>query len=207
MGSWVVRMLLGMGIKEILVVDDDVLDLSDRERHCLFDISFVGRKKIDLLSVWKERLGYTGSILGMDVSCGRDNYGRILEIIDDCDFVFDCIDGLNGKAILIKALVERKKPFICSGGVAQRMFGKVEVCDVLNVRTDPLIRRLRTRLRKMQVDLSKVDVVCVKGEIISNKDVADEKGVSGRKRKVLGSWIVPVVSVSLAMVEYMVEKV
>ncbi len=201
-GSWVLRILISFGFDRFVLVDDDLLSESDFNRSALFSWEDVGTPKV----VCAEKL--VSSLLhwrkSKEVRVRQSSIGKDAFVFDlfECEFVFDCLDGLNGKATLIERLIERKVGFVSAGGSARIVSSDVGLSPLSEVRGDPLSKRLRALLRKRGVSVDQVLMVVPTG---SRRGVGlgPLRSVGkGRERREMGSCIITPMAVAIKMVDY-----
>ncbi len=182
------------------MLDNDVLAESDFNRNALFDWGKVGKYKTDIAGeVVRNFLSPVGepNIVLINSGIGKTQDWKILR---KADFVFDCIDGLNGKANLIRFLKEEKIPFISSGATARKISVDPIFSSLSEAKEDPLLRRVDRRLRRWGINTMEVPVVYLKGISFQAFGDREETGL-GRKRSVMGSWILSPMVVAVKMVE------
>ncbi len=79
------------------------------------------------------------------------------KIFNECDYVFDCIDDIRAKVLLIKYCKENDIKIISSLGMGNRLDPtKVIITKINKTTSDPLAKKLRYLLKEAGVDLSSV---------------------------------------------------
>ncbi|MBM7559412.1 ThiF family adenylyltransferase [Marinitoga litoralis] len=129
LGSNVLQHLVRLGIGEIYIYDDGVLDMPDLNRQILYTPEDIGKEKV---FVAKEKL----LEINPDVEIHIHNE-RVLEKTDlpDVDIVIDCFDNFESRKIIDKKIHEKNIPLI-HGGV-ERFYG--QVTDIIPGKTKKLI--------------------------------------------------------------------
>ncbi len=199
-GGWVLRILVSCGYRNYILLDNDVLKETDFNRNALFDWFALGKYKVELgeelVRKFLSPLGEVNVVL-LNVAVGKEKGWQ--EKLQTSSFVFDCIDGLNGKANLIQFLWKNKIPFISSGSTARKLSLETVVGRLSEVREDPLLRRVRQRLGKWGVDTESIPVVYLKGGVYPSLGEVS-KVATGRARHIIGSWILSPMAVAIRMV-------
>jgi len=146
-GSIAAEALARTGVGRIVMIDKDVVDITNINRQIHALTTTVGQPKADLMRdriklIWPEcdavalRMFYT-----------EETYEKLFEY--DLDYVIDASDTISYKIHLIKQCLERGIPIISSMGAANKMDPtKFEVTDISKTHTDPLARVIRHKLRK-----------------------------------------------------------
>lgn len=145
-GSYVAEALTRAGIGEILLVDHDIVEMSNLNRQLFALHSSLGQDKV---AVARERLKDINPelvISAKKVKCSAENIATIMD--KEYDFIVDAIDDVPGKIALAKYALTTKTPIICSMGTANRISTK-GFCFTDISRTDgcPLARSFRKKLR------------------------------------------------------------
>ncbi len=149
--------LVRTGIKSITVIDNDEFEISNLNRQLLSTRSYIGKNKAfsaymmakdinpDVLVDYKEMF--------LDESNIDDlNIGRY-------DYVLDCCDSVNTKVALIEKCVQFGVKIITSMGTGNRLDPtKLIITDIWRTNYDPLAKKIRSLLRKRNIN-SKIMVV------------------------------------------------
>lgn len=146
-GYTAAEVLIRMGINDLTLVDCDIIEKSDFNRHLLgveenLNISKVEAAVKRLMSINPE-----AKISGEDTFFHRDTAEKIFS--KNYDFLIDAIDSLNPKVELIKFCLARGQPFISTMGAARRMDPTlVRISTINQAKKCPLLRHVKKRLRR-----------------------------------------------------------
>lgn len=155
-GSVIPIALLRSGIYKYILVDFDKVDLSNLNRQIAYSLNDLGMSKVDSLSSYMHNLRKEAETVPV-FSKIDENFN--FRIFNECDYVFDCIDDIKAKVLLIKYCKENNIKIISSLGMGNRLDPTKVVITKLNKTTsDPLARKLRYLLKEAGVDLSNVIV-------------------------------------------------
>lgn len=160
-GGTALEALARTGIENFIIVDADVVSLSNLNRQILYTYKDVGETKV---SCAKSR------ILAINPDC---NVVGLVERIDSdtinllknnkIDMIVDAIDDINGKIAITQFAFENNIPVIVSLGMANRIDpSMVQVIRLDKTTNDPLAKKFRYELKSRGVDTSKVMAVCSK---------------------------------------------
>lgn len=102
-GSWIAEMLARMGVKEIGVIDYDIVEIHNLTRQNYIEKD-IGKLKIDTL---EERIKEVNSNTKV-----RKFKEIKIDYFKDFDIFFDCVDNIETKYLLNEISVYLRKPYI-----------------------------------------------------------------------------------------------
>ena len=184
--------LVRIGIGNITIVDNDIIDISNLNRQIISLSSNIGEKKIDIAKKRALDINPKCNIKTIDKFITKDNINDLFK--EDYDFIIDACDTITTKILLIKNAQEKDINIISCMGTGNRFDpSKLEIVDIFKTNYDPLAKIMRKLLK---IEGIKKQIV------IASKEIP--KKVEGR---VIGSCaIVPNVAGYYA-VYYVVSKV
>lgn len=112
LGCPALQYLVGMGVGNIGIVDDDTVSITNMPRQILYTEQDVGRLKVD---VAKERLQRMNSRVTIDCYAHRLNAGNARQFLKLYDLVIDCSDNIDTRYIIDEACCDQCKPFVYAG--------------------------------------------------------------------------------------------
>lgn len=150
-GSYVVEALARAGVGSLLLVDGDVIAMSNINRQLYALRSTVGRDKAE---VARERC------LDINPDCDIDARRAFLTPenagefpLESCDYAVDAIDDVKAKKALIMRCRELKVPIISSMGTGNKVDpSKLKITDIYKTSACPLARVMRHDLRQLGVE-------------------------------------------------------
>lgn len=157
-GGTCLESLARSGVGTFIIVDYDVVDVTNLNRQVLFDSSDVGSRKVD--SALKRLKRISTDIMVYPYANKVDT--SFLSQLDkyDIDFVIDAIDSPKAKESLIQYCLANNIPFISSLGMANRLDPTaVRIGRLSETKTDPLAKKMRLLLRKKEISLIDIPVV------------------------------------------------
>ncbi|MCM1512636.1 MAG: tRNA threonylcarbamoyladenosine dehydratase [Oxalobacter formigenes] len=147
-GSWAAEALARSGIGRLTLIDPDRVAPSNVNRQILALENTLGLPKVDVLA---ERIGKINPfccVLGKAVKVTPEN-AAVLFSQSAFDYVIDAIDDVFAKAALIVCCHEKGIPLITAGGAGGQMDPtKITVRDLSKTEQEPLLARVRRRLRQ-----------------------------------------------------------
>ncbi|ANY70327.1 tRNA threonylcarbamoyladenosine dehydratase [Paenibacillus sp. BIHB 4019] len=146
-GGIAAEALARTGIGRIILVDKDVVDITNVNRQIHALTTTVGEPKADLMRDRIKLINPECDAVSLRMFYTEETYEKFFEY--PIDYVIDASDTISYKIHLIKQCLERKIPIISSMGAANKMDPtKFEVVDISKTHTDPIARVVRQRLRK-----------------------------------------------------------
>lgn len=147
-GGWTAEVLIRSGVRNLTLVDKDVVEPSNFNRQLVATIPFLEKPKVDAL---KERL------LSINPEAKIQTLYKAFTASTAEDFaleehhvVLDAIDSVADKALLIRRCSEIPSVTLFSAMGAARRLDPLQVCvtEFSKVKGCPLARALRTRFKK-----------------------------------------------------------
>ena len=149
-GSWCAESLVRSGIRNLTIVDPDVVCVSNVNRQCMATGSTVGRVKVEAL---KERLmdiNPAARIKAVQAVFSADTAQDYH--LEEYDYIIDAIDSLKDKIELIVRATDKElrgpKLFSAMGAALKIDPTQIHVSEFWDVRGCPLGAILRKRMRK-----------------------------------------------------------
>lgn len=117
LGTIVSESLLRSGLRELYIVDHDVVDETNIHRQILYDVEDIGKRKVEVAKKRLESIGFQAKIHAIDVKI-KEGFQ-----LPKVNVIVDCLDNPRSKVLLSKMAAEEKIPFV-HGGV-NGYFGQV----------------------------------------------------------------------------------
>lgn len=146
-GSWAIEALARTGIGRLTLIDlDNVAESNvNRQLHAL--TGDFGKAKVTALRERVAQINPGCQVFEIEDFVTEDNLPEYFG--KGFDFVIDAIDQVRVKAAMAAYFVERKQPFVLSGGAGgQKNPALIQTADLSRVTHDPLLANLRYTLRK-----------------------------------------------------------
>lgn len=173
-GSWVAEGLGRSGIGQITLVDMDIIAESNINRQLPALSSTLGESKVAVMAQRLQEINPNVVVNVIDDFLTTDNVATILPsraMADECKqagkkiVVLDCTDDMNAKvAIALHCRFHKLKLMVSGGAGGKTDPTKIAVADLKEVHQDPLLAKLRTRLREKGISRAlkeKFGIACV----------------------------------------------
>ena len=169
-GSFSVEALARSGIGRIVMVDKDVIDITNINRQIPALLSTIGKAKVDVM---KERIADINpdcEVIGLKMFYTEETYEQFFDYRPD--FVIDASDTISYKVHLMKECLKRDIPIISSMGAANKMDPtRFRIVDISKTHTDPIAKVIRTKLRKEGIKKGIPVVFSDESPIVIREDV------------------------------------
>ena len=155
-GSFTAEALARAGIGHLILIDKDVIDVTNINRQIHALTSNVGKSKVEIM---RER------ILNINPSARVDTVQKFYLTDEDAenfficryDYVVDAIDTLTAKINLVLECKRREIPIISSMGAGNKLDStRFKVDDIYKTSTDPVAKVMRKKLRELGIKNLKV---------------------------------------------------
>ena len=183
-GSYVLEALVRAGVGKLVLVDSDVICISNINRQIIATHNAIGDSKVDVAKKRALEINPNVEIITHNEFFTPETEG----IIDDSiDYIVDAIDTVTSKIELVLRADKFNIPIISSMGTGNKLDPtKFEVTDINKTSMCPLAKVMRKELRSRNI--KKLKVVYSKEEPITveNVKMSDEKS-NIKKRQTPGS--------------------
>ncbi|NLX62463.1 MAG: tRNA threonylcarbamoyladenosine dehydratase [Tissierellia bacterium] len=154
-GSFASEALVRSGLGKIILIDYDIIDISNLNRQIHATTKTIGLPKVDVM---KERLLEINPEI--EVVAFKEKYNsetRYKLISTEYDYVVDAIDMITSKIDLIVTCKTMGIPIISSMGAGNKLDPTAfSVGDIYSTHTCPLAKVIRQELRKRNIESLKV---------------------------------------------------
>jgi len=120
LGSNSAELLARAGVGKLLLIDRDIVELSNLQRQSLFDENDIGKAKA---AQAKKHLSSINSNIKIDFfidDLNSENIGKIFNGKSQIDLILDCTDNMETRFLLNDFCVKNQIPFIYSSAVGSK---------------------------------------------------------------------------------------
>ncbi|MEX3616812.1 tRNA threonylcarbamoyladenosine dehydratase [Paenibacillus glucanolyticus] len=172
-GSIAVEALARTGVGRIILIDKDVVDITNINRQIHALTTTVGQKKADLMVDRVKLINPACEAIALNMFYTEETYEELFKY--ELDYVIDASDTIIYKVHLIKECLRRGIPIISSMGAANKMDPtKFQVADISKTSMDPIARIVRTKLRKDGIKKGVKVVFSLEEPMKPRKDVTEK---------------------------------
>lgn len=149
-GSYVVESLIRSGIKDIIIVDFDKIDITNLNRQLMTNLDNIGKLKVDEIEKRILSINKNVHIKKISEFIDESNYLKIFD--EKIDYLIDAQDCTSTKKLLINECLKRKIKFITCCGTGNKFNpSKLQIIDIRKTSYDPLAKVLRTWVNKEKI--------------------------------------------------------
>jgi len=148
-GSWAVEGLARSAIGKITMIDLDHLSESNvnRQLHALTDT--LGKSKVDALAERIAQINPYCVVTRVEEFIDPDNVATLIPV-GQFDYVIDAIDNTRAKTALVVHCRANHIPLVTIGSAGGQVDPtRIAVCDLSRTEQEPLLARVRKRLRRL----------------------------------------------------------
>lgn len=162
-GGYVVESLVRLGIKKIVLVDYDIVDITNINRQIIANHETIGKYKVDVFEDRIKTISPTCEIVKIKEKITPDTIQLLFQ--EKVDFYVDACDTKEVKCEFLKRCLTEKYPFIMSMGTANKLDATLlEITDLSKTCYDPLAKYLRKYVKEHHLK-GKVPVISSKEEV------------------------------------------
>lgn len=167
-GGHAAETLVRAGIKNIIIVDYDIIDITNKNRQIIALNSTIGKYKTEIMKKRLLDINEECNVIIINEKLTDNNMDIIFKY--NIDYLIDACDTVIVKKKLIKECIKRNIKFICSMGTGNKLDPtKLEICDIRKTSYDPLARIIRKFINDSKIN-EKVMVVYSKEKPIKSKN-------------------------------------
>lgn len=149
-GGYVCEALARSNIGRLIIVDFDVVDVTNINRQIIALESTIGQKKVDVLEKRLKDINPNLDVVKIDSFIGVDNIEVLFK--EKLDYLVDACDSIKTKLALIDECLKRKIPFVSSMGTGNKLDPtKLDVVDIRKTVNDPLARIIRKYVKDKKI--------------------------------------------------------
>jgi tRNA A37 threonylcarbamoyladenosine dehydratase len=146
-GGAAVEALARSGVGHLGIVDDDILETSNKNRQIIALETTLGESKVQVAAGRLMDINPALEVICHEKRLTADNLEDFFS--DPVDYVVDAIDDVKGKVALIGFCKARDIPIISAMGTGNKFDPRqLEITDIFKTHTDPLARHLRKALKE-----------------------------------------------------------
>lgn len=162
-GGYALESLVRAGIGKVIIVDNDVIDITNLNRQIIALQSNIGMKKVDAFELRIKDINPLCEVIKLSTFITKDNIDILFNY--HLDYVIDACDTIETKKELIRKCIAKKIKFISSMGTGNKLDPtKLEIIDIRKTSYDPIAKIIRKMVKDEHIT-SKVMVICSKEEV------------------------------------------
>lgn len=145
-GGMAVETLIRNGVENIILVDSDTIDISNKNRQIIALDSNINEKKVDAFEKRILDINKKVKIKKIDTFITNDNIDLLFN--EKPDYIIDACDTISTKILLIEKCIKNNIKFISSMGMGKKVdITKLKIMDIKDTSYDKLAKIIRKKLR------------------------------------------------------------
>lgn len=159
-GGYSVESLVRAGIENIILVDYDIVDITNLNRQIIATQENIGQKKVEVTKERIKNINPNCNVTIIDMKLDENNYIELFKY--NFDYLIDACDTVKVKEKLILECSRRKIKQISCMGTGNKLNPELlSITEIRKTSYDPLAKKLRKFVNENKIN-SKVMVVCSK---------------------------------------------
>lgn len=166
-GGYVVETLVRNGIENIIIVDNDTVDITNKNRQIIALDSTINKSKVEVFENRIKDINKNCNIITLNTFLNEESKKELFKY--DIDYLVDACDTVQTKIMLIRECLNRGIKFISSMGTANKIDPKkLVITDLKKTSYDPLAKVIRREINKLNIN-DKIMVLSSTEEPIKTK--------------------------------------
>lgn len=154
-GSYAIEGLARAGIGNFILVDKDIVDITNINRQLIADITTIGQDKVEIEKRRILNINPNAKVEIHKIFCNKQNVNELVK--DNYDYIVDAIDSVDSKLSLIKTAHDKNINIISAMGMGNKLSPTmIEVSDISKTEVCPLSRIIRKKLKEEGIYHTKV---------------------------------------------------
>ncbi len=133
LGSVSADLMARAGIEKLILIDRDIVEISNLQRQSLFDESDVGKPKA---LAAREKLRKINSNIQINFFIDNMNFGNVGKLLNKIDLILDCTDNLETRFLINDFSIKNKIPFIYASAVGSKGY----IFNIIPNKNNPCLR-------------------------------------------------------------------
>lgn len=199
-GSHCIEALARSGVGTLILVDNDIVSLTNINRQSIAYHSTAGQYKTKIMEERIHDICPEIRVVTKETFVLPENLESVLDVVPGgrVDYIVDAIDTVTAKIAIAVLAKERDIPLISSMGTGNKLHPeRFEIDDLYRTSVCPLCRVMRRELKKREIGSLKVLYSRETPIDISGRDIQEE---AGNRRSLPGSisFVPPVAGLMIA---------
>lgn len=191
-GSHCAEALARSGVGRLILVDNDVVTVSNINRQCVAYHSTVGMAKTQVMKRIIQDICPDTEVLTFETFVLTDNLAGIFQEAGRVDYIVDAIDTVTAKLSLAEYAKAHDIPFIASMGTGNKLHPELfEITDIEKTSVCPLCKVMRRELKNRGVGQVKVlysrEIPVEPDAELEERLIREELGENSKRRSIPGS--------------------
>ena len=145
-GGMAVETLIRNGIENIILVDNDIVDITNKNRQIIATDLTINKLKTDAFEERIKKINKNVNIIKINYFITKNNVDSLFEY--KFDYLIEACDTISTKILLIEKCLEKNIKFISSMGTGNKFdITKLKIIDIKKTSYDPIAKVIRKKLK------------------------------------------------------------
>lgn len=156
-GGYALEAVARSGIGKIVIVDKDIVDITNLNRQIITTKNNIGLNKVDVAEQRIKEIS-NAEVIKINKFITKENIEELFK--EKIDYIIDACDTIETKKELIRQSIKRNIKIISCMGTAKKMNpSKLKIMEIRKTNYDPLAKIIRKMVREEKIK-EKIMVVC-----------------------------------------------
>lgn len=167
-GGYVLETLVRNGIENIIIVDSDSIDITNKNRQIIALDSTINQKKVNIFEKRIKDINSKCNVIKYDMFLNEEN--KKILFANKIDYLVDSCDTVTTKIMLIRECLKNNIKFISSMGTGNKFDPtKLKIMKLKETSYDPLAKIIRHEINKLNI---KEDIT-----VLSSNEIPIKTGI------------------------------
>ena len=167
-GGYVLETLVRNGIENIIIVDSDSIDITNKNRQIIALDSTINQKKVNIFEKRIKDINSKCNVIKYDMFLNEEN--KKILFTNKIDYLVDSCDTVTTKIMLIRECLKNNIKFISSMGTGNKFDPtKLKIMKLKETSYDPLAKIIRHEINKLNI---KEDIT-----VLSSNEIPIKTGI------------------------------
>lgn len=157
-GGYTIETLVRNGIENIIIVDNDIVDITNKNRQIIALDSTINISKVDAFEKRIKDINKNVNIIKLEIFLNEETKKELFKY--NIDYLVDACDTVATKIMLIRECTNRNIKIISSMGTGNKFDPKkLVITELKKTSYDPLAKVIRHEINKLNIE-EPVTVLC-----------------------------------------------
>lgn len=149
-GGYALETLVRNGIENVIIVDNDTIDITNKNRQIIALNSTIDMNKVDAFEKRIKDINENVNVIKLQIFLNEETKKELFKY--NIDYLVDSCDTVTTKIMLIRECLNRNIKFISSMGTGNKFDPKkLVITDIKKTSYDPLAKVIRHKINKLNI--------------------------------------------------------
>ena len=149
-GGYTLETLVRNGIKNIIIIDKDIVDVTNKNRQIIALDSTLNKNKVDVFYDRIKDINKDCNVIKLNIFLNEETKKELFKY--DIDYLIDACDTVSTKIMLIRECLNRNIKIISSMGTGNKLDPKkLEITTLKKTSYDSLAKVIRHEINKLNI--------------------------------------------------------